>query len=491
MLEAGKLPPNTLLSDARRRIPSPSRSGRWMSRQELADAVNAYLFREHPKLAGIDANYIGKLERGGHRWPSGPRRAAFRAVLNATSDADIGLYIVRSQSGTLPVGNDLPAGSGDPFVRLGFGDRAASTLEPGGGTRAVSWVDRRDFISTVTALTLGVSSAGVPEWFVDLLPAVAGNEPLRRVGLADVEYIEATTRAFRELDNLWGGGSSRAAVLAQLQWVSATSKTALCVSETVRARLLSAVADLANVAAFMSYDIERQGDARRLWLLGLDACREANNVGLTGSTLRQLCHQALHLNRADEALRLIRLVHATMADPDFDATELALAETAAYEGWSYAAAGKVQACHRSLGHAEEHFANTASEEIPPWLEHFDRAELTGLRGHAFHVLADHAPSAALGSQPLLREAIDARGPQYPRGRTLNLIALSATYFQLGQDIDEGVAIGHQALDGIATLTSPRALARLGSLLSTTAAYADIDDVDAFREQLGLALSHAA
>ncbi len=66
-----------------------------MSRQELADAVNAYLARKDDSEATLDANHIGKLERGDHRWPNDLRREAFRHVLKAATDSGIGFYIIR------------------------------------------------------------------------------------------------------------------------------------------------------------------------------------------------------------------------------------------------------------------------------------------------------------------------------------------------------------------------------------------------------------
>src|SRR6266571_4235911 len=91
--------PNRLLRAARRRLSSPSGSGRPMSRQELADAVNAYLAgRDDERYqceATLDANHIGKLERGVHRWPNDPRREAFRHVLRASDDREVGFRIVR------------------------------------------------------------------------------------------------------------------------------------------------------------------------------------------------------------------------------------------------------------------------------------------------------------------------------------------------------------------------------------------------------------
>lgn len=87
--------PNDLLRQARLRMLSPSGSGRPMSRQELADAVNAYLWEIAPSCASVTDKWIGNLERGTHRWPRAVTRSALRAVLDADSDAQLGLFINR------------------------------------------------------------------------------------------------------------------------------------------------------------------------------------------------------------------------------------------------------------------------------------------------------------------------------------------------------------------------------------------------------------
>lgn len=68
-----------------------------MSRQELADAVNEYLWRVHQLKATLDATYVGKLERGEHRWPQDLYREAFRVVIDVDTDAELGFYIKRSR----------------------------------------------------------------------------------------------------------------------------------------------------------------------------------------------------------------------------------------------------------------------------------------------------------------------------------------------------------------------------------------------------------
>lgn len=92
--------PNTLLSRARRAVASPSGSRRPMSRQELADAVNTYLWSTHGIAHYWDETDIGRLERGENRWPGKMRREAFRAVLQVADDSDLGFYIVRRSAAT-------------------------------------------------------------------------------------------------------------------------------------------------------------------------------------------------------------------------------------------------------------------------------------------------------------------------------------------------------------------------------------------------------
>lgn len=89
--------PNDLLAGARRRLRSPSGSGRIMSRQELAEAVNAYLWTAHQITDNLDGTYVGHLEKGRHRWPGATRREGFRHVLGVATDADIGFYSTRGE----------------------------------------------------------------------------------------------------------------------------------------------------------------------------------------------------------------------------------------------------------------------------------------------------------------------------------------------------------------------------------------------------------
>lgn len=72
---------NDQLRRARKRTASPTHTDSGLSRQELADLVNDWVWRHHDgKVVLATANYIGKLECGIIRWPGDLYREAFRAM---------------------------------------------------------------------------------------------------------------------------------------------------------------------------------------------------------------------------------------------------------------------------------------------------------------------------------------------------------------------------------------------------------------------------
>jgi tetratricopeptide (TPR) repeat protein len=98
---------NTKLVEARLRVPSPSGSGRPMSRQELAEAVNAWQWQYEKVRDYLDETDIGSYERGDYRWPRQRRRDGLRAVLGARTDAELGFYRNR-QPRSAPATADEP-----------------------------------------------------------------------------------------------------------------------------------------------------------------------------------------------------------------------------------------------------------------------------------------------------------------------------------------------------------------------------------------------
>ena len=69
---------NDLLRAARKRTASLTSPDVCLSRQELAELVNAWVWDHHEKMVEHSANYIGQLECGKIRWPGKVSREALR-----------------------------------------------------------------------------------------------------------------------------------------------------------------------------------------------------------------------------------------------------------------------------------------------------------------------------------------------------------------------------------------------------------------------------
>jgi hypothetical protein len=136
---------NDMIRQRRLRMASPSRPGKHMTRDELADAVNTAMATLYPadQIAHlrVDDRWVGELERGETRWPREPRRSALRHVLGASTDADLGL--VRSRAtGDIVQETPSPTAHGTAFAPVLTADtpvpvrplqRAAHRFPSGGG----------------------------------------------------------------------------------------------------------------------------------------------------------------------------------------------------------------------------------------------------------------------------------------------------------------------------------------------------------------------
>ncbi len=84
--------PNDHLRAARLRAASTETPGEPMSRQELAERINHWIYDHDQTITEMDGNYLGKLERGIIRWPQRRYREALRAILRADTDRDLGFH---------------------------------------------------------------------------------------------------------------------------------------------------------------------------------------------------------------------------------------------------------------------------------------------------------------------------------------------------------------------------------------------------------------
>ncbi|MDQ3762496.1 MAG: helix-turn-helix domain-containing protein [Actinomycetota bacterium] len=429
-------------------------------------------------LAGFDFGVVFRRIRATQQW-SQQTLAEFLGMEQARiSDIENGKRHLLDLRVVVRVANQLAI----PAGKLGFAH--GTTVGNAGMDRRkrVSWVHRRDFVQHVAGLTLGAGMVGLDiDRLISLLPHA---EPTgtRHVGAADVEAIEQVTIAFVRQDFAHGSGLARDASVAQLHAVLPLLNAQ--VTSEVRPRLLVATADLALVAGWMSFDVNQHDAARRLWLIGLNIARAAEDhrgADLTAFLLYDMALQAVHLGRLDEALRLVHLGHAAAAGPHpvSASTRCCLAKIQAR---AHAAQGDATDCDRALGQAVEQFSIVDPASCPPWGSFHDEALLAAQQGAAHYTLAlvSRDSQAAGRAVSLLRQAVNGFGPDRARTQALYLSDLAGAHALAG-DTDTAVSVGHQAVDAVTALHSPRTYDRLRVLntalkpLHTSAGVAELRD----------------
>ncbi|MCA1670796.1 MAG: hypothetical protein LC799_00855 [Actinobacteria bacterium] len=346
-------------------------------------------------------------------------------------------------------------------------------------------MDRRDFGQHVAGLVLGIAGAtGLDTG--RLLALLPQSEPTgaRHIGAADVEFIEQTTAAFARQDFAHGSGLSRDAAVEQVRAVLPLLNAQ--VDSELRPRLMLATAQLAMMAGWMSFECTQQDAARRLWMIGLDLARHSEHprgADLSAFLLYDMALQAVHLDRPQEALHLVRIGENAAAVGGYPVSASTTGSLAGIRARAHAAEGDSAACDRALGQAEEHFAAMDPATTPPWGEHVSKGGgMSAFHGSAHYALAlpGRDSRAAERAVALLHHGVDHFGPDYARLRGRYLPNLAGAHALAG-DRDTAVTIGHQAVDAIRGLSSPRAYDHLRTLhtvlepLHTSPGVADLRD----------------
>ena len=125
----------------------------------------------------------------------------------------------------------------------------------------------------------------------------------KRIGDQEVVQIRAVTEAFRSLDNAFGGGLTREAVIGQLTSAASLVEDTTYTEEVGR-KLITGIGDLATVAGWMCHDVSMHAAAQRYFLLALQAAKEADDPNLGAHVLSCMARQAGHLGRPGDALEL-------------------------------------------------------------------------------------------------------------------------------------------------------------------------------------------
>ena len=427
-------PPNDLLRTVRMNTPSRALPGEPLSRRELAEAANVWLWQTTNKRYELDAHTIARYERGAVRWPGRHYRAALRHVLGVATDADLGFRpnpppkVVRSEPAVPDFG---------------------------------------------TGIDLGASPS---EFLAHLV--IETPTPLR-IGQTDVDQVRATTHALATSENLFGGGLSCEAAAGQLRW-AARLLEARADNET-RREMFEAVGNLAGVVAFSAFDIGDQRSAARCFRFALWCSEEGGSWALRAATLADMARQAVYIGDLDEALSLIEF--AQVRADRLSATGRAMVSTV--RARLLATLGRHAEAVAEVDRADSHFVDHDPADDPPWLIYYDEAEHQGGTARALTPLAVAIGEPGKAGERLAA-AIRLHSDSYPRSRAFSRTRLATLTMTTG-DPRDAVALGRQAVAEAVTLHSRRMTDELRALDRAALRHVGLPEVTELRRSLAVAL----
>jgi hypothetical protein len=302
-----------------------------------------------------------------------------------------------------------------------------------------------------------------------------------RIGMSDVTQIEQVTTVFRNWDNLYGGGLTREAIVGQLKGAAALLDGPYT-EQTGRA-LFRAVADLASVAGWTSFDAGLHKTAQRYFVLGLHAAKEAGDKALGAHLLNCMSRQMNHLRRPADALELVQLAQYGARN---DATATTRAMLHALEARYLAVTGQLREFDRAVGLAEESYAHADPATDPDWVQFFDASEFYATIGICHQIAAASRPDNAGTAAAMIEQAIASRPAGRVRSRAFDHIGLARTRL-IQEEYEGAAAAADTALGLLGELSSTRVTDRLRELLTDTEPHAGNRAILSLRDRLSAAL----
>jgi transcriptional regulator with XRE-family HTH domain len=319
----------------------------------------------------------------------------------------------------------------------------------------------------------GAYAKPVMRWLTasfDERPRGTGRRP---VGAPDVEIVHRATGLFRELDNKYGGGYVRGLVARFLDAEVAPLLRDGRFDEPVGLALLSAAAELTQLAGWTAYDAGLHGLGQRYLVQALRLALAAADLPLGAEIIAAMSHQASYLGAAEEAVDLARAAARTAADAGVVAIA---AEAAVLEAHGHALQGEERLCSSALDRAERTLDRADRADDPKWIGYFDEAYLAARFGHCFAALGRGDLAQRFATRSL---EMDSR---YVRGRQFNLALLARAHAQAG-DVEQAAAVGIEAADAADGLKSARSADYLRDLAGRLAPHAGLSAVDDFTERV--------
>lgn len=423
----------------------------------LAKRINDLARQTGVKASAADHTSVGRWLRGQR-----PRPHALKLLCAVFTQA-LGRTVTEADLGYTPRAADLDTAL---TYHQDLAAAVAASLE-----LYRSDVRRRRFL---TDAAVSATAFAVPAIRYMTAPAarLPARESGRQVGMAEVDAVREVTATFRRLDNRFGGGYGRSAVVHYLLDEASPMLTTGSYTPHTGAALFSAIGELTLLAGWMAYDLEQHPVAARYLIQALRLAQAGGDDALGAEILAGMSHQAAYLGQSDDAVDMARAAaHCARRAGQ----SVLLAEAHAAEAHGHALAGNPRSAVASLIAAEQALAAADRHEVPAWLAYFDEAYLAAKSAQTLRDAGDPGQAIAHAQRSLAMQ------DGYTRGRTFNLVLLASAHAEHGQ-IDQAAATGIQALEAARGISSARTRNCLRDLRRRLAPQGRHAGVRAFDEQ---------
>ncbi|MFE9447828.1 regulator [Streptomyces sp. NPDC006739] len=298
--------------------------------------------------------------------------------------------------------------------------------------------------------------------------------PGQRVTGGDIAALRSVGELFRTLDDAYGGGHARQALVRYLEHECEPMLRGTYGEQTGR-RLFSAAADLTRLAGWTSYDIAAHGLAQRYFVQALRLAQAAGDRAYGSYVLVTMSRQAVYLGHGREAVQLARVAQQGVGT---NAPPVVQALLHASEARAHGVLGEVRACTGALVRAERALeVARPGDEVPYWARFFDEAQLADEFGHCHRDLQQFRAAAQHAERSL-----QLRAPSYARSRLFCRVVLATARLGLGE-LDQACALGAEAAGQAAEMRSVRAVEYVRDFERRLEPYKDAAPVRGYRDKV--------
>ncbi|MEV6740648.1 regulator [Streptomyces sp. NPDC051104] len=323
----------------------------------------------------------------------------------------------------------------------------------------------------------GESAPRVPAQGRPALPRQRGQSergPGQKVTGGDIAALRSVGELFRALDNAYGGGHARQALVRYLEHEAEPMLRGTYGEQTGR-RLFGAAADLTRLAGWTSYDIGAHGLAQRYFVQALRLAQAAGDRMYGAYVLVTMSRQAVYLGHGREAVQLARVAQQGVGT---SAPPVVQALLHAVEARGHGVLGEVRACTSSLVRAERALESARpGDEAPYWARFFDEAQLADEFGHCHRDLQQYRAAIQHAERSL-----QLRAPGYARSRLFCRVVLATARLGLGE-LDQACQLAAEAAGQAAEMRSVRATEYVRDFERRLEPYKDAAPVRGYRDKV--------